>query len=315
MQQPSLGHNVTAEDLHKAAMALLAAAERLRRGERGAEQDPSPEPTIPPAPAPAPTLSIRGAAGRARTRVKAKPAKSSLLARVGVTLLDQMAPTAAPSSSSPKEPSAIPLDSDMDYGDWGVVIRRPIPTSAGCPSPLVEWPPRAKLEPLGLDFWSCLRSISPDRPVIDNCWPEAVNRTMPPVLTRGRVRLRLGSQLRYILFHSDRRTDPPEEFLRYAISRGIAFDLGEIGDPGEQESVDMEMDLPDTLTFDEWRARVRRLLEKPRALQFLRNGGITWRIALDQLWLLTGYYIGQQFLQMPSVNCCIFWDVITSSAM
>lgn len=94
---------------------------------------------------------------------------------------------------------------------------------------------------------------------------------MPPVLTRGRVRLRLGSRLRYMLFHSDRPMDPPEEFLRHAISQGIAFDLGEIGDPGEQDVEDMAVDLPITLTFDEWRTRVRLLLEKPRTLQFLRD--------------------------------------------
>lgn len=149
---PSLGQNLSADDLRRTALALLAAAEHLTQNANIVEQGTSAASAsqlISPLP---PTLSIRRAASRTYAHAETRPAKDSLLAHVGITLLDRIAPSAEASSSAQEALPDTPLDSDVDYKAWGAVIRRPIPSSPGCPSPVVDWPPNTKLDPLSWTF-------------------------------------------------------------------------------------------------------------------------------------------------------------------
>ncbi|VDC04154.1 unnamed protein product [Peniophora sp. CBMAI 1063] len=211
-------------------------------------------------------LTIRGAAAREAST----PALALRMDGAPVALLPG---ERASSSDSARVPPPIYSPS-----------RRPMARTPGWTAAPSRW----SLSPLPLvptDWRAEVAALSPR--VVDSVpgvsWPAVV---LPSVETSvaldGIIVLSEHGALRYrrwLLTHAEGATD---EFVRWMVQRGVRWDHGARGHlsaPSPSASFAGAPDAPPA--WSEWLIQVEDLLNMPRARQFIRDGGIAWRIALQ----------------------------------
>ncbi|KZV59934.1 hypothetical protein PENSPDRAFT_694714 [Peniophora sp. CONT] len=162
--------------------------------------------------------------------------------------------------------------------------RRPMPRSPGWTAPAARWS-SSELPEQPRDFGAEMSALSPRvlSSVPGTRWPRILlpePESMDPmsgVLVLSRQALL--RQRRWLADHADGSND---EFVRWMLRRGVRWDWGvrnRLPGPSVVQAFEAAPDAPPS--WDDWVVQIGELLAQPRARQFIRDGGIAWRLALE----------------------------------
>ncbi|VDC00085.1 unnamed protein product [Peniophora sp. CBMAI 1063] len=191
----------------------------------------------------------------------------------------------APQSMSSAEVPEAQVGQDVEMVDalpTLIPFRRPIRRTGDILDPLVSWS-NGKVPPVpsGTFEEAMLEAHPPESNLLQSSWP--VVPRLDGAIGTGWIRLQQPAVCCYRA--QQRRTLPAKldvnDFLRRALKRGIPFDFAREGMSAAEAAAPASATvLPAVLTFEDVIAQISELPIHVQA-QFVRDGGIAWRLILE----------------------------------